>query len=214
MAIAFGGYATGSNSGATSLTVASPSVSGSNLIGIVSTFHQTNENISSITWNGASMSFIARTSQEGSTRRIETWYILNPSAGSTNIVVTRGTGSGTLEAHVLYYTGAKQSGQPDASATTNDSGTTTFVSSITTVAANCWSTLITRDLTGNFSASTGATIRSSSGNPSVFDSNGALSAGSNSMSVTSDGGATDHIGVIVSFAPVLEPNNDNFFLCF
>lgn len=197
-AVAYGNYTTGSASSASSVTFSSPSVSGSNTLGTVMTFHQTNENINSVTWDGSG-TFIARASQESGGRRIELWYTLTPTAGVTNIVVTRDTASGLIRGDATFYTGMRQSAQPDAFTTSSASAVSTLTTTLTVVADGSWTVLAARNTAGNYSAGTGTTLRSAVGNPVMGDSNAALSSGANSMSVTS--ASATHMGIMASFAP-------------
>ena len=216
MAIAFGAYTTGSNSGASSLTFTSPNVSGSEKIGIVDVFYQSGlDTITGVTWNGSAMTKIASKGQESNSRNIETWYILNPSSGATNIVISRSAATAGLRGDATFYTGAKQSGQPDASATAGPSTGTSISPSVTVVASDSWLHLIARNNGANYTSSvTNGIIRSATSNPSVFDSNGAQAAGSRSMTVNT-GSSVEHIGIIISIAPAVaadpaSSSNSNF----
>lgn len=198
MAIAFDAY-TGASGTGTSLTTAH-TVTGSNTILFVGTFYQVNESVSSITYNGAAMTFIARQTQESDTRNIELWYLINPATGAHNVVTT-GSASSYRENHISSYTGAKQSSQPDSSASPTASSTTTFNMSTTVVASNCWLLAFARNDSVNYSAGTGTTLRDGSLlSPALCDSNGTVGTGAQTLQLTT-GSSGNHIGIIVSIAP-------------
>lgn len=198
-AIAFGAVTNGGNGGASSLTFSSPDVSGSNTLGVVQVFVQTDLTINSVTWNGVNATFIGRETNAAVNERIETWYILSPAAGVTNVVISRTGSTNSLQGRAAYYTGVKQSGQPDASVTKIQASGTTLTTTLTTVADNSWTVLTARNDIGNFAASTNTTFRSGL-NQFHADNNANITpAGSYSMSVTLTD--TESYSVMASFAP-------------
>ena len=64
------------------------------------------------------------------------WYIIAPTTGANNVVVT--ATSATIRAYAASYTGASQTGQPDASIVPAEATTTSYATALTTVADNCW----------------------------------------------------------------------------
>lgn len=203
MAIAFDATSNGT-AVATSLTVAH-TCTGSNLLlyAYVCTVAATDFAVTA-TYNAVSMTSITSGFLISSgNARMSNFYLLNPATGSNNIVFTPNA-SANMGSVNTSYTGVKQSGQPDASGTVSSSvasgGTQTLT--LTTVAGSCWfiaSAFGAGDLPN---ASTGFTSRGTNGNNRGGDSNSALSAGSNSVSVTNSGVGSESVSIIgISISP-------------
>lgn len=185
--------------------------SGSNLILWVDVMNSNLIAISSVTYNGVPMTFAVA---DGLGQRNTLFYLVAPSTGTNAIVVTLAS-SGYCYTNSASYTGAKQSGQPDA--TTSTFGVTSpQTTTLTTTADNCWSVLGARDSTnGNTTASTNSVQREASTNGTQFyDNNGSITPpGSYSMTITF--GVTSGTGMVMaSFAPALTstPKSSNFLL--
>lgn len=97
--------------------------------------------------SGATYNSVAMTSARadsvvygGSNLYTSVWYLIAPATGSNTVAVTLGgTTSLGAKGGVVSYTGAKQSGQPDAVNGASDPvGSTTPTVDVTTVADNCW----------------------------------------------------------------------------
>lgn len=154
--------------------------------------------MSSLAWNGTNMTQI--TTVNASFFKLYAYYIPTPSTGTNNLV---GTASASTEIYMgaIFYSGASPTGQPDASATANGTGTT-LTQTVTTVADNCWTACCTLADAGGLAASTGSTTRGSILNTAwgIFDSNAAKTpAGSTSMTQSMNSG--NRAGIIVSFKP-------------
>lgn len=155
----------------------------------------------SVTYNGVSMSFVSGTTVVSNTNVGVQWVfrLVAPASGANNVVVTQGaTKAQFVASYAISYTGADQTNPIDQTATAN-SGTTLTCTATTTV-NNDWGVIFAEGQT-NVTASTGTTARIDSTAPDnlVGDSNGVLSTGSNSMSITQvadSGGA-----VAVFFSP-------------
>jgi hypothetical protein len=206
MAIAVDATSSGSAS-ATSVTVAH-TCTGSNRILFVGVWIQDSgtDKISGITYNGVSMTQIGKVIN-AQVESVYLYYLVAPASGTNNIVMSK---TGTDLGYVLgvSYTGAKQSGQPDASITNDATQETTTTTSVTTVTDNCWTLLMMKSTgTGN-SAGTGTTLRlDGPGNDStgIYDSNAAITpAGSTSLIVT--GGNDFRATVMAAFSPVAGTN--------
>lgn len=223
MAIAFGAITGATNTG-TSLTFSSPSVSGSDTLGLVSfTRDVSSSPVTGVTWNGTAMTLIDSQynnfGANGNTG-VELWYIINPTAGVTNIVVSASNGSNRAKA--AFYTGVKQTGQPDASNKGSvPNGTTNLALTVTTVADNSWSILVGRDINGSALQSvSNATIRVPATNNAIgfFDSNSDITpAGGYTMTVKTASGSFPKNGVIASFSPATAgptPANSGWFQFF
>lgn len=181
----FTAYTTSSNSGASSLTFTSPSVSGTHTYGVVGVLVQTSLTITGVTWNGTAMTFVGGQTNNGGTDRIELWAIQSPSAGATSIVISRTGSSNGIFGHAACYSSVKQTTR-DAVATLDQLSGTTLTSSLTSVATYTWGVLFAKSETSTLSASTNTTFRSAGGALVLGDSNGVFTpAGSKSMVVTS-----------------------------
>src|ERR1019366_6877148 len=140
MAIAFD---TANNAGIYTTTPAvtvSHTSTGSNLIGIVVTFASNGDVLTALTWDGVSIiaNQIAK-KQMGAGGYMYVHYYIAPPTGAKNVVATVSSNSSSrLEMIVSTYTGAKQSGQPDASVSSNGSGLTSISQALTTIADNTW----------------------------------------------------------------------------
>lgn len=182
MAIAFDASSSGFTNSGTSVTFAH-TCTGSDRILFVGVMASSARTISSVTYNGVAMTNINRSAGG---QPCALYYLIAPATGSNNVVVTIDSTSFCYCA-ALSYTGAKQSGQPDAN-NTNQATTSSLATSVTSVADNCWAVLVARnDTDGNTSAGTGSTIRvgSGSGLIQMYDTNGPKTpAGSISMTVT------------------------------
>jgi hypothetical protein len=131
------------------------------------------------------------------------YYLVNPATGANNIVITS-TFSGALQGSAISYTGAKQTGLPDAAITKQTSSlgaNTNYTTTLTTIADQAWTILVAKSSAGTVSASTGSTVRQSGSGNILADSNGAITpAGSTGMSLQST--AISNWGsVMASFAP-------------
>lgn len=86
-------------------------------------------NITGVTYAGVAMTLAA----QSATGNNSIYYLLNPPSGSNSVVITAATTQGLFGA-AADYTGAAQSGQPDATgASVSGANVSTFTSSITPV---------------------------------------------------------------------------------
>ena len=210
MAIAYGGFTQADNTGSATLSFTGPTITGNNTIGVVMVHSYTTAEIS-ITWGGVNMTQVdsITNSLVYNNLRLSLFYILNPSSDGT-VVVTRGSNSFWIRATAAYYTGAKQSEQPDASANNKSISGTSLSTSVTTVADNCWTILAFQDDNGSGTAGTNCTQR---GTMKYYDSNAALTpAGSKTMTVTglNMSGSEEGDAIMMSISPSPTPNFFNF----
>lgn len=196
MAIAFVSAADlGNNGGSTSsLTQAFTVSAGSDRLLVVSLWGSTGTDvITGVTYNGTALTNIHKILGG---RWLHMWYLLNPSSGSNNVVISA-SGNDWIGATVGEWTGVAQSGQPDAAAEDADSD-----ASVTTVADNCWA-ILAGYANNTIAASTGTTERARSDafdNGILGDSNGPITpAGAYSMAITGGGGA--NAVIVASFSP-------------
>lgn len=172
-----------------------------------------NDDITSVTYNGVSMTLAAKkTNATNGDRMMYVYYLLGPATGTHSVSVSC-TNSHNLSGGAVSYTGVKQSAQPDATTTNFETvpANQTLTTSITTINDNSWVMLLEGCFDGSSgpTAGAGATRRvndtlSTFGAWGLFDSNGAVHpAGSYSMTTNRSanpfGLAITH--VVVSFQP-------------
>lgn len=190
MAIARDATASSYAGGQSGTVTLSHTCTGSNLMLWVTVYLNgggTGDNVTGITYAGTSMTRTANGYVNGASTSQFLYYLIAPSTGANNIVVSlSGThGCGIVSAS---YTGAKQSGQPDSSNSGSDlnTGANQVTVATTVVASNCW--LVGGDGNDSIapSAGTGTSINASANTGSILfiDSNGTVGTGSRSMQVT------------------------------
>lgn len=189
----------------------SHTVSGSNTILFVTTLSHTNsasDPVSAVTYDGVAMAKAGPTLTwltNGSVYFNQTvWWLTAPHAGTHTVSVTA-VGSPETGGASQSYTGVDQTSPIDAySSQTDASGVNPSVS-VTTTADNAWTIAASTGPCALATAGSGSTIRAS-GQPSTFDSNGAITpAGPTTMHVNYSGLCGTSGSVIVSVAPVSAP---------
>lgn len=174
---------------------------GANLLLVVGVFGGvSSDNVTSVTYNSVALTQIGKV-QLGTSRYTYLYALLNPATGTHSVTVTWSLG-GVTGAVSASYTGVSQSGLPDASGT-NSATATSLTGTLTVIAANSWMVMVGLANTQVVSPSTGATTRQDwafNSNMKLFDSNGALAAGSQSMTFTAT--SSNLTAVFMSFAPV------------
>lgn len=184
MAIAHGGYARASGS-ASSHTISTLTVSGSNTIGFVGAFNQTAANtITSITWNGSAMTVINSVSIAGNNTNA-LYYVIGPTNGD---IIANYSEAGFHRVDAAFYTGAAQSSPIDANNTFTNTASTSLASTLTSTNAGDWMVVFGQSDTGNIAASTGLTLRSVANDTAFLDSNAATGSGSVSGTFTAPSG--------------------------
>ena len=199
MAIAYGAL-TSTVSLATSLTLTSPVVSGSNTVGLVYVVNDAGT-VTSTTWNSFAMTLITSYSAPSGEKGY-LYYVTNP-ASSTSVSVTN-TNFATIVAWAFYYTGASQSGIPDAVATNTASAVTSISQAVTVVAQNSWLIACGGSYPGATVTATNstATLRSSTSNNGVADSNGTVATGSRTGGLSLSAVCSPGI-IVASLAPAV-----------
>lgn len=161
-----------------------------------------NSVITGVTYDGVALSKVDGIDWPGGAVGSSAIYkLVNPSAGTHNIVVTLST-SCYVDAYGVSYTGVDQTAPIDSHATSTSNTPSTTVG-----ASNCWTV-------AHISSSSGATVSYNSGtNPVVYnwgnadgvvDSNGTVSTGSQSLGI-SQAGSPSYRATIVSIAPAATP---------
>ena len=206
MAIAFDTFTNGGSFVTTTTRTFSHTSSGSDRIAFVfAGVPNPNDIVTGITYAGVAMTKIASIEQpDPGLRWVSFWYIIAPATGAQDVVITCSSAPDAMDGACCSYTGAKQTGQPDAFATNTSASTTSLTTSVTTVADNCWTIICGRGGV-NAVAGTGMTSRGilATDNTTIIgDSNADLTpAGSKSLQITSDSGA---YGVVMaSFSPAV-----------
>lgn len=208
MAIAFDAASSAFQTGGTSLSH-SHTCTGSNLILIVFVWRvdANTDVITGVTYNSVAMTQIANFTN--TTERMYGFYLINPSTGANNVVVS--SSSSTRWAQLAAsYTGVKQSGQPDAYTTKSEtSGVTSISNTITTIADNCWSVVGGGDTSGTvLDASTNITSRTTTSNIArLGDSNGAITPAGN-LTQTFTSGISQRLSMMqVSISPAISASS-------
>lgn len=206
MAIAYDSNGTALGSSALgSFTFAFTVGSGANRILFVGVGHASGpgEQISAITYGGVSLTKVAY--GLGSAL----WYLIAPATGANNLVFTSAAAT-TVYVSASSYSGAKQSGQPDASVvdtthTASAGGDAAFTTAVTTVADQDWIIAASVGPIFQTGVSSDCTILASqNGNTDVLYHKGPVTpAGSNSITIdTGFSGGTPGPTVLAAFSPV------------
>lgn len=201
MAIAYdtvtdGGY------GASGGKTFSHTCSGSNRILFVSTFGAVgSDTVTGVTYNGVAMTLVKTLLTPTDGRYLGAWVLMNPASGANNVVIS--VSSGDTYGMAVSYTGTAQTGQPDSFGFNSNTFTSSLTTSTNVVASNCWNVYLNR--AAYFPppvAGTGATLRSANATygQGIFDSNGTVGTGSQSMTCTCSSPGP-FSGVLISFAP-------------
>lgn len=200
----YGGFAS-----ATSLTF-SYTVTGSNTLLLVGVQGDTaTDPITGVTYNSAAMTLIAKIHHVGTGRWIYLYrlVIASPDGASHNVVISSSS-SIFIQGFGESYSGVDQT-NPIDSFNTGDSGpgVTTYTASTTVVGSGCWLASFFNLFSGSagpLTAGTGSTRRANDTNftsSAIFDSNGTVGTGSQSMQANWSGGDSGS-AVICSIAPV------------
>lgn len=206
MAIAFDAASGFTNNTGTDHTLAH-TCTGSNRLLIAAVRNGgTTDTLTGVTYAGTAMTLIAKkllTSNQFS----YLFYLIAPATGTNNIVASFSGSEGT-QLSGSSYTGVKQSGQPDASNTLEETGSGDRTISVTVVLANCW--LVATHISANSqpgSVVTGVS-RTTLNNCDVIDSNGTVGTGA--QTIGWNWAASDsHVMVAASIAPAL-PSGGGF----
>lgn len=201
MAIALDATSNGTSAnGATSVTV-SHTCTGSDRILIVGVIDEQADTVTGVTYNGTSMTQAVKAANDLGQHYL--YYLIAPSTGTNNIVASRSGTSGKIGIGAISYTGAKQSGQPDATTSNNTNSGTTSTCSVTTTTDKSWG-VIMGSANIQVNASSNTTLRANFGNSNlqlIGDSNAQITpAGSYSMTVSR--GSIGRIdSIMMTFAP-------------
>jgi hypothetical protein len=165
------------------------------------------DDITAPTYNGVSATLVDKkgfNTLASPTNYAYLYYLVAPATGSNTLSCTRTNTTSTMFLDCVTYTGASQTGVPDASITGGTDDAATVTTSVTSVADNCW-TVISAGSQRQITASSGVTVRAGSNtNQVIGDSNAAITpAGSSSIVLALSGESSRLTGTIMaSFAPV------------
>ncbi len=182
-----------------------------NEILVTTVFAFTTTHCTALTYGGASMTNIDKSTWDGSFI-VETWYLLNPPTGSNSLSAT--TCSGT-SFNSRSYKGAAQFSQPDSHIITT--GTSAAPSgTINIISTNAWTTVDGESSVGKtFQSLVNWTARGSCGDPCQGDSNGTSGPGNFTQSASftgSDNWYLAQVGIVAATStPIIIPNNQVIF---
>lgn len=205
MAIAFDNATAGGGVTAASTKTYSHTVN-SNTDGILFVFismANINDLLTSVTYAGVTMTRIAY-QYNGASDQVYLYYLVAPASGANNVVITNST-TRNISSMAISYTGAKQTGQPDAFAiSTPSTAASTQTITTTVVGANCWVVGASyNDTTGQtpISGVTERAFEDSRHYYSVGDSNGTVSSGGYAMRWDTTSGTGRFLQIGASFLP-------------
>lgn len=184
----------------TSLTW-SHTVTGSNPVLLIGAIGDgTFDDLTSIAFNGVT-SAIVQKGQGTADRWMYLYVLAAPATGAHNIVITGGNHYWT--GFATSYTGVDQSTPIDSSAVVTTAGATSITTSTTVVASNCWLAGGGRSAGANVTAGTGTTNRAQETDfhsGGMYDSNGTVGTGSQSLQITWTGSSPGTF-IVASLAP-------------
>lgn len=161
------------------------------------------DSITGVTYNGVAMTQAIKKQNANADHYVYLYYLIAPDTGTHDIVASCSE-SANIGVSAISYTGAKQSSQPDATASLNDNdGGSTITQSLTLVASECWLVSACNDRNvGIATGSVNVVALSNDGRTTAMgDSNGAVD-GTGSYSQTWASGAGESFSlVMVSFSP-------------
>lgn len=189
----------------TSTSGTSVAVSGSNPVGFI---HIAEDGVSAITWGGVSMVKIGQVSVSGEgSIKVSVWWVPNP-ASSASIVIT--TSGGYQRWWSMYWTDANQISQPD-SYNTGTIGSNPVISVATDVVhEDCWLLFFGKNNSGGglYDASGSLAVErleNDDGGNFIADSNGIVSAGSRTGTMTKTNSPTsiNQGALVLSLLPAI-----------
>ena len=169
------------------------------------------DNLTGVTWNGSAMTQIYKYTGTIGFGALYIYATLAPS-GTHDIVASQNGSSSRLDISAVVYSGAKQSLTIDSETNTEGTAVASLANSTTVVAANCWLvsffycgnliTSIAGDATTQRVNNIGGVCNSTDGTTVLYDSNGTVSTGSRSSTLTPCLN-TNMGSMLFSFAPAV-----------
>lgn len=149
-------------------------------------------------YNGVPMTLVVSKEVPSLTNWVYLFMLVNPPSGSHTVLITSTT-TQLLAGCTASYAGARQTGQPDASASASVNGSTSLALALTTVTNNAWAAMCQY---GMSTAPGGVILRAFNSACGLYDSGGLITpAGAYSETFT-DATSVQAAGVVASFAPV------------
>lgn len=218
MPLAFDASTGGQVSPGTSLTY-SHTCTGSDRILIVAVGVNTETDVvTGVTYNTVAMTRDVYQTNAGGSIGAYLYRLVNPATGANDIVVSTNT-SVNIRSASASYTGAKQSGQPDATASNETDAADSTTLSITSIADNCWAVSAETNDQSNPANGTNWTERSANagGVCGIGDSNAVITpAGALSQTINREGaGPAGWVQVSLTIAPipaVVEEDNFSYII--
>jgi len=173
--------------------------------------HYADNDITGVTYNGVAMTqirgYVAFTGGIEDANDQIVFGLVNPASGANTVSVSRATSAYDV-CDAVSYEGVSQTGQPEATAENTISGTNTELTLTVTVAtANSWLVAgCASNYNGDsFTAGSGTTeVQENTFLPglhALFDSNGALGTGSQSLVCARGSGSNALAGIVLVLAP-------------
>lgn len=154
-----------------------------------------------VTYNSVSMTSIAEIQVGATGEYVNIYYLIAPASGSNTVAVSGGS---DYTSRAVSYTGAAQTGQPDAFGSNNASSSATISQAITVVASGCWGIAFMRNNVSFSDDNSGdiPTKRGTDASIAFFDSNGTVSTGTVTGAYTTRSSGSAAWGLVVaSFSP-------------
>jgi len=204
-AIAFGGNSTGNATAATNTISYSFTTGGSDRIMFSHNTNDTSAQDNTVaTYNSVSMTNIQSANFGGVGSWIFLWMLVAPTTGS-NTYSSSFTSNHQIDSLSIYYTGAKQTAQPDNSTSGFLGAANSFALTLTTVADNSWAMMSTLANTGTLSGGAATTLRAfyaNTANTALTDTNAAVTPAGSVTLTTANSTLAIYAGCMASFAPV------------
>ena len=173
------------------------------------------DNITGVTYWWVSMTRASATVNGAAwTRYIYTYYLINPSTGTNNVVISA-SASIAISGSATSYNGVSQTWQPEV-ISSNNVNSTWITTTLTTLTSGAWThwLFFCNAWWSTQNAWWWTTLRVNSINwHASGDSNWSVTIWSNTLA-SSQAGTTNWSGIMVSFAPSVLANNSWFFQFF
>lgn len=177
---------------------------GANRILFVTALKQSSQTVTSITYGGIPMTQVESVLGYTFAENLYIYMLVNPPSGTHDIVALY-SGAGVNLIYASSYTGAAQTGQPDAHTSQRATSGTSLSTSLNMVADNSWMYGFFRVANSIQTPDSNTSFFAANNDVNQADTNGSLTpTGSYSMGVNSygDGVAAQ---MVVSFAPAVAP---------
>lgn len=204
-AIAIDATANGGGTTATSISWSHTTTGSNRILFVGFRFASATNDVTSVTYNGVAMTAITCSAAPQAAQFACLYYLVAPATGLNTATVNLSS-SVRVEPVSISYTGASQTGVPDATSVATTTASNSVTATLTTVANNSWVV--------GYGYSSGATItegnagtvvevRNSNAGFGMIDKNGAVSpVGATSTAITAAGADGTFAGIwSASFAP-------------